>query len=94
MATKKKAAEVSREPIVTEWCGAPRYECPVCGRDSDSKSTIDDHIAGHFPVIEEGTDGTATVDQDGVHGTISDSGVNVDDDRGGRNEPHSGGDHG
>lgn len=84
---RKEPEEVSREPIVTEWCGAPRYACPVCGRDSDSESTIRDHIDGHFPNwlgVTEEADVTAATDQNGVHGAVSNSGVGPDDDGGGR----------
>ena len=83
---KKKTEAPSREPIVTEWCGQSRYECPVCGRDSDSESTIRDCIAGHFPTWlgdTEAGNGAATVDENGEHGTVSNGGGNRDDDGGG-----------
>jgi hypothetical protein len=90
MSKKAKEPEVSRDPIEGTWRGVPVWQCPFCDRDSDNKATIEAHIEGDHPVYvphplapatpavaEEGqANGSTATDQDGVHGTVSDSGDN------------------
>jgi hypothetical protein len=37
-------AQDTLEPVETVWCGVPRFHCPICGRDSESYSTVIEHI--------------------------------------------------
>ena len=43
-------AKPKREPIVSSWCGVPRFACPFCAFDNLDEGKTREHIEAAHPV--------------------------------------------